>query len=86
MLIACAMGIVVFATSTVFDSDGPERCKALELEVERMRTENLAIERQNGALERRISALRSDPRIIEQIAREEFGMIREGEVVYRFRR
>ena len=44
-----------------------------------------------GALEARIDSLsafadsvRSDPGTLERIAREQFGMIREGETLYRF--
>ncbi len=44
-----------------------------------------------GELEARIDSLsawadsvRSDPRTLERIAREQFGMIREGETLYRF--
>ncbi len=36
------------------------------------------------ALEARAEALETDPRALERIARERFGMIRDGEVLYRF--
>jgi cell division protein FtsB len=35
-------------------------------------------------LELRVQALEEDPRALETLARERFGMIRDGEVLYRF--
>ncbi len=35
-------------------------------------------------LEARVEALEHDPRTLERLAREEWGMIRPGEVLYRF--
>jgi cell division protein FtsB len=36
------------------------------------------------ALALRVEALEHDPRTLEALARENFGMIREGEILYRF--
>ncbi len=36
------------------------------------------------ALEREVDALRTDPEAIERVARDELGMIREGELVFQF--
>lgn len=35
-------------------------------------------------LRTRVEDLENDPRVLEDLAREDFGMIREGEVLYRF--
>jgi cell division protein FtsB len=43
-----------------------------------------ALEQQIDSLEAWADSLRSDPVTLERIARERFGMIREGEVLYRF--
>ena len=43
-----------------------------------------AIEAETARLERRAHALENDPRTLEILARESFGMIRDGEVLYRF--
>lgn len=42
------------------------------------------LEQQIDSLEARADSLRTDPATLERIAREQFGMIREGEVLYRF--
>lgn len=46
--------------------------------------ERNALTEQNAALEIRVQDLEDDPRTVERIARERFGMIRDGEVLYRF--
>jgi len=59
-------------------------------EVRRVRAENLALEqrlaeseRVNDSLRIRAEALDTDSATIERLAREEYGMIREGEILYR---
>lgn len=47
------------------------------------RTEQLVQETE--ALRKQIEAMRTDPRLLEKIAREEYGMRRPGETVYRIR-
>lgn len=56
-----------------------------------LREENEKIEKKieelefaNKELEGKIKAIKSDKRYIEKIAREELGMIKEGDKVYRF--
>ena len=52
---------------------------------ERTATEHLALTRATvDSLRAVASALESDPATIEAVARERFGMIREGELLYRF--
>jgi len=43
-----------------------------------------AVRREVDALQKRAAALQDDPATIERVAREQFGMIREGEILYRF--
>lgn len=58
------------------------RSARASVEVERATLEELQAE--IGALQASADSLRSDPATIERVAREEFGMIREGETLYRF--
>jgi cell division protein FtsB len=53
-----------------------------ETETARVRLDSL--ERVNDSLRARADSLASDPGSLERVAREKFGMIREGEVLYRF--
>jgi cell division protein FtsB len=55
-----------------------QRAEALAREIEELRLEN-------GRLAAEIVALRSDPRAIERLAREELGLSRPGETVFLIR-
>src|SRR5262245_30886483 len=52
-----------------------ERTQSLRLEIDELRAEN-------GRLAGEIAALKSDPRAVEKLAREELGMARPGETVF----
>jgi cell division protein FtsB len=45
---------------------------------------NAALADENKALRQKIQAARKDPFVVEKIAREELGMVKENEVVYLF--
>ncbi len=45
---------------------------------------NVEILRVNGELKRTIVLLREDPAYIERVARDELGMVKPGDIVYRF--
>ena len=45
---------------------------------------NYRLQKENDALRRRISRLRTDDLYLEQVAREELNLVRPGEVIYRF--
>jgi cell division protein FtsB len=55
-----------------------ERAEALRREIEALRNEN-------GLLGAEIAALKSDPRAIERLAREDLGLARPGEIVFTIR-
>jgi cell division protein FtsB len=55
-----------------------ERSETLRREIEELRSEN-------GRLAAEIAALRTDPRAIERLAREELGLTRPGETVFLIR-
>ena len=50
----------------------------------RVSSEIMEMKDQNRDLQREIEALRSDPETIERIARERLGMVRDGELIYKF--
>jgi cell division protein FtsB len=52
--------------------------------LERERVTLLELEVQIDSLAQWSDALRRDPQTLERVAREQFGMIREGETLYRF--
>jgi cell division protein FtsB len=55
------------------------------VELQRLQQENQRIENENKALERQVTALKTDPHAIETIAREDLGLVRPGDIVYKAR-
>ncbi|MDP2603133.1 MAG: septum formation initiator family protein [Deltaproteobacteria bacterium] len=45
---------------------------------------NFRLQKENDALRKRISRLRTDDLYLEQVAREELNLVRPGEIIYRF--
>lgn len=46
--------------------------------------QNYRLQKENDALQQRVSRIRHDDHFLEKLAREELNMVRPGEVVYRF--
>lgn len=53
-------------------------------EQEKESAELADLRRANDSLEALVDSLETDPVLLERLARERFGMIRDGEVLYRF--
>ena len=53
-------------------------------QLSRVRAEVESLHRENVELLREVRALRNDPYVIEQIAREKLGYARPGEIVFQF--
>jgi cell division protein FtsB/cell division protein DivIC len=56
----------------------------LQKELARIKETNVKIEEENRRLREEVSRLQHDKRYIEEIARKELGMVKEGEVIYQF--
>lgn len=78
LLVVAAYYAVFGGEYSVFD------LRAARASVESAREELAEIHRQTDSLEAWADSLKSDPATLERIAREEYGMIREGETLYRF--
>ena len=82
-LAAAALGIV--ATSIlVFGGAGAVRVWQLRQEVEALEREIRVLRMEADRLNRTVDRLRDDPALVEQIAREDLGMVRPGEKVLKF--
>jgi cell division protein FtsB len=75
---------IVFVPLLVFDKLGLPRYQALSRELSRVDEENERLVREVKALRQETELLRSDPRALERLARDELGMVREGEIVFQF--
>ena len=80
-------GLLVFLIGlAVVGERSISRFWSLREEVERTQREIQRLEAENEELSRTVDRLRDDPSVIEQIAREELGMVKPGEKVLRFPR
>lgn len=68
----------------ILDEQGLPRYRALRAERAEVERTNDRLRREVHLLEREVQALRSDPNAIEQIARDELGMIRDDEMLFQF--
>ena len=83
---AIALGSIIAFVALVVGSFFGDR-GFLRMVAQRERTESLLVEieelrAENGRLAGEIAALKSDPRAVEKLAREELGLARPGETVF----
>jgi cell division protein FtsB len=70
----------------LFSNKGILRRMALESDKQVMLDKIRQTQAEQQALQQQSKALDTDPKAIEKVAREKFGMIKEGETVYRVKR
>ena len=76
--------IAVAAPSVLLGSQGVRQLLALRQQRTRLRTATVVKARDNDLLRATIHKLKSDPQYLEGLARQELGLVRPGETVYRF--
>ena len=81
-MLGCVIVIIAFVLGALFGDRGilhlaekKRRAHALEQDIARLETEN-------RRLAAAIEALKTDPRAVEAIAREELGLVKPGETVF----
>ena len=87
MSVVVAIGVALSLLLAVLSASGEKglrRLSAFSGEVARIEALNAALEAENARLAREIDALRNDPAAAEAVARDELGLIRPGEKVFRF--
>lgn len=75
---------VIVVPLRMLDEQGLPRYQALRTELRRVRQSNDRIRSEVAELQRTVEDLRSDPVMIERIARDELGMLREDELLFQF--
>jgi cell division protein FtsB len=81
----CLLVLAIVAVPLrILDEQGLPRYRALLHQRDEIRVENERLRREVRDLERDVHALRTRPETIERIARDELGMVREGEIVFQF--
>jgi cell division protein FtsB len=77
-----ALALLALLVHDVFGDHGFLAMRRTQKEVEKLREEIQQLDQENARLAEEVKALKSDPRIIERIAREEMGLARPGELVF----
>jgi cell division protein FtsB len=76
----------VVLTSALFGRQGARHLGRLRAEREQVSDATFALLRGNAQLRDEIDRLRHDERLLEQLARRQLGLVRPGELVFRFGR
>lgn len=77
--------LVALIAMALFGDKGVLRALQANREKLELEAQVKALETSNAELRREIEALRNDRRTIENLARKELGMVRDGELIYQFR-
>lgn len=77
--------VIITGLLTVFGERGLVKAYRLTTERDDIRAKVEKLKRENQYLRGELTSLRSDRRYVENIARKDLGLVREGETVYRFR-
>ena len=82
--IVLLLGTVVYVPMKLNDENGYRRVERLKDELLYLKERNRKLSRENEAVRSKIKAIQSDADYIENIARNEMGMIGPDEVIYQF--
>jgi len=76
--------LLIFGIFTFFGEKGIFNLLHIQKEVARIKEKSAKLEEENQKLREEVKRLRTDRRYIEEIARKELGMVKEGEIIYQF--
>ena len=76
--------LAVLSLFTLFGERGALHLWRLWGEKARLEERNFVLHKENESLRERIDRIRHDDGYLEKIAREELGLVRPGEIIYRF--
>lgn len=68
----------------IWSPNGLLHLRQLHLEHQELTSRNIVLEKENHQLYQQISRLRNDPVAIERLARQELGLVKEGELIFQF--
>lgn len=79
-----AVAVLLAVAQYVVLSDTRKQREHLRERVDTMHRQNLDLMARNAQLKLQIQAIQHDDQYLETVARHELGLVKEGEVVYRF--
>ncbi|MGO9640432.1 MAG: FtsB family cell division protein [Candidatus Acidiferrales bacterium] len=75
--------LLALGVHDIFGDHGFIAMRRTQKEIEQMRGDISKLNDENRALSDQVTALKSDPRTIERIARDEMGLARPGEIIFK---
>jgi cell division protein FtsB len=79
LILFLILGLVTF-----FGEKGILHLLRLKKELNQIKEANLQLEKENEGLKEEVRKLKQEKKYIEEIARKELGMVKEGEIIYQF--
>lgn len=77
------LAMLLLAIHDVFGSHGLLAMRQAQSQIRELRGEIDRLHHENGDLTKQVQSLRSDPKAVERIAREEMGLARPGEMIFK---
>lgn len=84
LLYVFSASLAVLSLFTLFGERGALHLWRLLGEKAKLEERNFLLHKENESLRERIDRIRHDDAYLEKIAREELGLVRPGEIIYRF--
>jgi cell division protein FtsL len=84
-VLGTAIAVIALAVGSVFGDRGILNLVSKRRQIETLRAELLTLRDENARLTSEIAALRTSPRAIERLAREQLGLARPDETVFLIR-
>jgi len=82
LLLLCLL--LIFGFFTFFGEKGVLHLLRLQKELAKIKEMNIKMGEENQRLKEEVRRLQYEKRYIEEIARKELGMVKEGEIIYQF--
>jgi len=76
--------VVASVLVIIWSPNGLLHLRQLHVEHQTLIQSNLALEKENHRLYGEIGRLRNDPAAIEHLARQELGLVKDGELIFQF--
>jgi cell division protein FtsB/cell division protein DivIC len=84
LLLLIVISLLIIGILTFFGEKGILHLLRLQEELVRIKEKNAKLAVENQKLKEEVKRLQTDKRYIEEIARRELGMVKEGEIIYQF--
>lgn len=78
-----ALALFLIAIHDLFGSHGLLAMRRTQSQIKELRGEIDRLNQENDNLNKQVQALRTDPKAVERIAREEMGLARPGEMIFK---